>query len=203
MDDSAVGGSNSSSVGGITSRISASGDGSIASAAARISNLRSIYRRTAAIRRWLAVAWLLELFGLIFVNIAGLLQCRDADSSLLFALHAPHFFTIVLTAAVVLKARELDRLFGVLFPIYLIAFSLDFLAVIGRVVLVVMAENSVQRRGELVSMLMISLFLVADALGAFFVEQLSNSIKRENAVLDAIASNGVKNTVVIDIDTPR
>jgi hypothetical protein len=151
-----------------------------------MSTLRAIYRKTAGIRLWLGVVWLCELFGITFLIIAGLLQHRDADSSLLFTLHLPHFFTLILTLAVVLNGRNLERFLNILFPVYLIAFGLDVMAVFARSVLVFMAETSLQRRGELITVVVIVLFLFADAMGTLFVEQLAASIKRENVALYGI-----------------
>jgi hypothetical protein len=127
--------------------------------------------------------WLCELFGVSFLIIVGLLQRRDADSTLLFTLHIPHFFTLFLTLAVVLHGRNLERLLQVLFPIYLIAFGLDFMAIFARSVLVFMADTSLQRRGEVLTVFVIVLFLAADAMGTLFVEQLSASIKYERRLL--------------------
>ena len=78
-----------------------------------MSTLRAIYRKTAAIRLWMGIVWLCELFGVVFLLVAGLLQHRDADSSLLFGLHLPHFFTLPMAFAVVLYARHLERLLQV------------------------------------------------------------------------------------------
>jgi len=151
-----------------------------------MSTLHAIYRKTAGIRLWLGVVWLCELFGVTFLIVAGLLQQRDADSSLLFTLHVPHFFTLLLTLAVVLNGRNLERFLNILFPVYLIAFGLDVMAVFARSVLVFMAETSLQRRGELITVVVIALFLFADAMGTLFVEQLAASIKRENVALYGI-----------------